>query len=134
MLVDPSRYRLFLPFLSFFLSFFFCADLQQLPGILYGVEEFAQSESESEPPSSSSSFSSGSGASEPPLPGERPHVSLDPRCLRVPLQLDITAVQAELRRLGRQFESTVYELRLDDGSRHLVFPRQVQINPREFSD
>ena len=38
----------------------------------------------------------------------------------------------EFRLHGSSFENTLYELVLDNGSKHLVTPRQMQIHPGTF--
>lgn len=94
--------------------FIFCSDLDQLPGIIYGVDEVNPQ------------------AEYPPLEVDEKgysHIRYDPRNIKIPIQVDIKLIEKELHRLGRRFESTCYELVLDDNSRHFVFPRQLQINP-----
>jgi ribosomal protein L25 (general stress protein Ctc) len=101
------------------LSRYMRRDLGQLPGIIYGVDEiFPLSEEEISDKESAQNQA-----------GEHKQFRYESRSVRIPIQVDIKAVEKELARIGRHFESTVYELMLDDNSRHFVFPRQVQINP-----
>lgn len=102
------------------LSRYMRRDLGQLPGIIYGVDEiFPLTQEEIEEKEMSQN-----------QPGaEYKQFRYESRSVRIPVQVDIKAIERELKRIGRHFESTVYELLLDDNSRHFVLPRQVQINP-----
>ena len=92
--------------------------MNQLPGIVYGVEDIPTTD-ERKP--------------NVPLPGTPyTHINYQPRNLRIPVQTDLKQIEKELQRLGRKFESTCYELLLDDNTKHYVFPRQVQINPCKY--
>ena len=86
-----------------------------MPGIIYGVEDI-KAERSTKP--------------NVLIPDtEHVHINYDPSNLRIPVQTDLKQIEAELQRLGRRFESTCYEILLDDNTKHYVFPRQVQINP-----
>ena len=97
-------------------------DMDQLPGIIYGVDEVNPTIEENLPIEKSTNENGKTYN----------HVRYDPRDIKIPIQVDIKLIERELHRLGRRFESTCYELALDDNSRHFVFPRQLQINPCKF--
>lgn len=118
------------------LSRYMRKELGQLPGVIYGVDEWGDDDTTetqkhqqqiSNSNSGSNHSSSGSGSRHGKK--EYQHFRYDARDIKIPVQVDILTVERELTRLGRQFESTCYELVLDDNTRHYVFPRQVQIDP-----
>jgi len=106
------------------LSRYLRRDLGQLPGIIYGVDEIFPMTDEERAVKEDAQNKIGH---------KHKQFRYEARGVRVPVQVDIKAVEKELKRIGRHFESTVYELLLDDNSRHFVIPRQVQINPCKYN-
>ncbi len=48
--------------------------------------------------------------------------------MKLNLSLDLKDVTREIRERGKAFENTLYELNLDNNTKHLVVPRQTQIH------
>ena len=52
----------------------------------------------------------------------------DRNVIKVPIQVDMLALNREIRKYGISFENTIYEMLLND-EKHLVTPRQLQVDP-----
>ena len=48
------------------------------------------------------------------------------------VSIELKAIAKELRDRKNSMENTIYRLRLDDGTTHLVTPRQLQVHPRKY--
>ena len=47
------------------------------------------------------------------------------------VSVELKTIAKELRERKNSMENTIYRLRLDDGTAHLVTPRQLQVHPRK---
>ena len=48
------------------------------------------------------------------------------------VSIELKTIAKELRDRKNSMENTIYRLRLDDGTSHLVTPRQLQVHPRKI--
>lgn len=62
------------------------------------------------------------------VPGVIYGVDEDQNVLKIMICVDSKLIMTEMRDKGKSLESTIYELHVD-GQKHLVTPRQLQINP-----
>jgi hypothetical protein len=67
------------------------------------------------------------------IPGVLYGLDDDRNVLKRMVSVDLKTIAAELRERKSSMENTIYRLRLDDGTTHLVTPRQLQVHPRELA-
>eukprot|EP01041_Mallomonas_annulata_P007967 gene7967-16309_t len=63
------------------------------------------------------------------IPGVVYGVDEDRNIVKFAITTPISEIRKELRIKGRSVENTLYNIVLDNGSTHLVTPRQIQLNP-----
>ena len=66
------------------------------------------------------------------VPGVLLGVDENRNVVKVLLQVDMIALNREIRKYGVSFENTIYELILND-EKYLVTPRQLQVHPGKSS-
>mmetsp|Transcript_13704 Transcript_13704/g.13768 ORF Transcript_13704/g.13768 Transcript_13704/m.13768 type:complete len:220 (+) Transcript_13704:51-710(+) len=63
------------------------------------------------------------------IPGVVYGVDEDRNVVKFPITVPLKEIIREIRSKGRSLENCLYEIVLDNGTRHLVTPRQVQLHP-----
>ena len=67
------------------------------------------------------------------IPGVLYGVDEDKNVIKIMVSVPQKDILRELRERGSSLENTLYELVLNDNSKHVVTARQIQFNPSEWT-